>query len=305
LHKVTFVLKYANIAKTIEKNERDMPSQPGKLFVVATPIGNLQDMTLRAIEVLKSVDKIAAEDTRHSGPLLKHFGISKPSISLHNFNEADRAQSLLQDLQDGLSLALISDAGTPLISDPGYRLVSEAKAAGIEVIPIPGACAAIAALSAAGLPSDRFVFEGFLPVKEEARQKKLTLLKNETRTILFYEAPHRLLSVLKSMMNVFGANREVVVARELTKIYESIRTNTLEEQVAFYEAHPDKQKGEIVILVRGVDEEESIGKTMVPVDVLDILLQELPVKQAAALASKITGERKNTLYEIALSRGKK
>ena len=189
----------------------------GTLYVVATPIGNLQDMTLRAIDVLKKVDKIAAEDTRHSAPLLKHFSISKPTLSLHDFNERERSQRIIADLLAGEEIALISDAGTPLISDPGYRLVKEAKAAGIAVVAIPGACAAIAALSVAGLASDRFIFEGFLPAKQEARCNRLREMLHETRTLIFYEAPHRLLQALQSMVEVFGPERQATVARELTK----------------------------------------------------------------------------------------
>jgi 16S rRNA (cytidine1402-2'-O)-methyltransferase len=274
----------------------------GTLYVVATPIGNLQDITLRAIEVLKKVDRIAAEDTRHAAPLLKHFFINKPSISMHEFNERDRLAIILDYLHDGESVALISDAGTPLISDPGFHLVREAKARGIEVVPIPGPCAAIAALSVAGLPTDKFTFEGFLPAKQESRRNRLTSLLHETRTMIFYEAPHRLLSVLQTMVDVFGSERKAVVARELTKIHESVLASTLPELVKRFESHQDEQRGEIVILINGVDEAATESKEVIPENVLDILLEELPLKQAAALASKITGERKNILYEMALTK---
>lgn len=274
----------------------------GTLYVVATPIGNLDDMTLRAVEILKKVDRIAAEDTRHSAPLLKHFSIVKPSLSMHEFNERERLKVVIEYLQAGESIALISDAGTPLISDPGFHLVREAKANGIKVVPVPGPCAAIAALSASGFPTDRFTFEGFLPAKPEARRNRLSLLLHETRTMIFYEAPHRLLGTLQGMAEVFSQNRKASVARELTKIHESILVNDLAALIQHYEEYPNEQRGEIVILVAGVDEEKSESKAVIPEKVLAILLEELPLKQAATLASKITGERKNVLYEMALAK---
>lgn len=273
----------------------------GTLYVVATPIGNLQDITLRAIEVLKMVDRIAAEDTRHAAPLLKHFSINKPTISMHEFNERERLTIILDHLKQGESIALISDAGTPLISDPGFHLVKEAKAKGIDVVPIPGPCAAIAALSVAGLPTDKFTFNGFLPAKPEARRRRLASLLHESRTMIFYEAPHRLLSALQTMFDVFG-EREAVVARELTKIHESVLAFNLKEFLDYFKAHPIEQRGEIVILVDGIDEKTNKSKEIIPENVLNILLEELPLKQAAALASKITGERKNVLYEMALTK---
>lgn len=274
----------------------------GTLYVVATPIGNLQDITLRAIEVLKKVDRIAAEDTRHSAPLLKHLSINKPSISMHEFNERDRIAVIIDYMHEGESIALISDAGTPLISDPGFHLVRAAKEQGLKVVTVPGACAAIAALSVAGLPTDRFTFEGFLPAKTEARRNRLAKLLHEDRTMIFYEAPHRLLATLQTMREVFGSDRQAVVARELTKVYESVKTDDLQELEKYYAEHELEQRGEIVILVEGIDEEESESKEVIPEHVLDILLEELPVKQAAALASKITGERKNVLYDMALEK---
>lgn len=277
-------------------------NKTGTLYVVATPIGNLQDMTLRAIEVLKKVDRIAAEDTRHAAPLLKHFSINKPTLSMHEFNERDRLKIVLAYLEDGESVALISDAGTPLISDPGFHLVREAKKQGVDVVPIPGPCAAIAALSVAGLPTDKFTFEGFLPAKQEARRNRLSQLLHETRTMIFYEAPHRLLPVLQTLTEVFGEERQAVVARELTKLHESVMTGPLLELFKRYEANPSTLRGEVVILVDGIDEETSASKEVIPEHVLDILLEELPVKQAAALASRITGERKNVLYELALAK---
>lgn len=274
----------------------------GTLYVVATPIGNLDDMTLRAVEVLKKVDRIAAEDTRHSAPLLKHFSITKPSLSMHEFNERDRLKVVIDYLQAGESIALISDAGTPLISDPGFHLVREAKAQGIHVVPVPGPCAAIAALSVAGFPTDRFTFEGFLPAKPEARRNRLSSLLHEGRTMIFYEAPHRLVGALQSMMDVFGGQHQAAVARELTKIHESVMVDELSALIQHYENSPNQQRGEIVILVAGINEESSESKEVIPEKVLDILLEELPLKQAASLASKITGERKNVLYELALAK---
>lgn len=277
----------------------------GTLYIVATPIGNLGDMTQRAIEVLQSVDKIAAEDTRHSAQLLKHYSISKPLLSLHNFNERERIEKVMAALLAGDSVALISDAGTPLISDPGYHLVKEAHVAGIPVSPIPGACAAIAALSAAGLPTDKFIFEGFLPAKEEARKQALKALQHESRTLVFYEAPHRLQETLQSMLVVFGGERRAVVGREISKVYESILSLTLEQLVGHYNAHADQCRGEIVILLEGIKAENIKEVAVTSQAVLEVLLEELPLKQAAALASKITGDRKNELYDLALRmRGK-
>lgn len=274
----------------------------GRLYIVATPIGNLQDITLRAIEVLKKVDRIAAEDTRHSAPLLKHFAITKPSLSMHEFNERERHKILMEYLQQGESIALISDAGTPLISDPGFHLVREAIANGIKVMTVPGPCAAIAALSISGLPTDKFTFEGFLPAKQEARRNHLSRLLHESRTMIFYEAPHRLMSSLQTMAEVFGNERKAVVARELTKIHETVKADSLLHLITYFSTNTDRLRGEFVILIEGVNEEEMESKEVIPENVLDILLEELPLKQAATLASKITGERKNVLYELALAK---
>lgn len=274
----------------------------GTLYVVATPIGNLKDMSQRAIEVLKAVDRIAVEDTRHSAPLLKHFSIIKPTISMHDYNEQARIAVMIDYLQGGESVAIISDAGTPLISDPGFGLVRKAKEFGIPVVPVPGACAAITALSVSGLPTDRFTFEGFLPPKDESRKNRLSTLRHEARTMIFYEAPHRLLSSLEAMATVFGATRYAVVARELTKMYESVLTEPLESLIAFYAANPGKQKGEVVILVSGVDEAESETREVKPLEVLEVLMAELPLKQAVSLANKITGHRRNELYDLALQK---
>lgn len=272
----------------------------GTLYVVATPIGNLKDMTERAVEVLREVACIAAEDTRHSAPLLKHFAIEKPTISLHNFNERERVERILTSLQEGQSVALISDAGTPLISDPGFVLVRQAREAGITVSPLPGACAAIAALSVSGLPTDSFMFEGFLPPKTESRKNQLRLLQSETRTTVFYEAPHRLLDTLKDMCEVFGDDRKAVVARELSKLYESVISDSLSNLVEYYVLHHDECRGEIVLIVAGATVDDDAPVLLKPQAVLKVLLQELPVKQAVALACDITGAKRNQLYELAL-----
>lgn len=276
--------------------------ETGILYVVATPIGNMQDITFRAIEILKKVEIIVAEDTRHAMPLLKHYFINKPTISMHEFNERERLKVIIEELLQGKSIALISDAGTPLISDPGFPLVREAQALGIPVVSVPGPCAAIAALSVAGLPTDKFVFEGFLPSKNEARCNALARLLHEARTMVFYEAPHRLIATLKDMAQIFGGGRKATVARELTKIHESVITNTLTFLIHAYENQTGKLKGEIVILVAGANEAESATREVIPQEVLEVLLAELPLKQAATLASKITGERKNVLYELALAK---
>jgi 16S rRNA (cytidine1402-2'-O)-methyltransferase len=273
--------------------------QVGTLYIVATPIGNLQDMTLRAVEVLQKVDYIAAEDTRHSLPLLKHFAIKTPTISLHEYNERERADELLKRLQLGESIALISDAGTPLISDPGYFLVREARGLDICVVPVPGACAAIAALSVSGLPTDRFIFEGFLPVKSMARQERLYALLHESRTIIFYEAPRRILDFLKDIEKVMGEDRQIVLARELTKIFETICTGSPSELITWIEKDSNQQRGEMVVLLEGAQKNKNSEELAVE-QVLSILLAELPLKQAVDLATKITRNKKNDIYDRAL-----
>ncbi len=278
-----------------------MNKKHGTLYVVATPIGNLQDVTLRALTILKQVERIAAEDTRHAAILLNHFGIHKPILSLHDFNEQARVEAILSHIEQGESIALISDAGTPLISDPGYHLTRAARARSIAVVPVPGACAAIAALSVAGLPTDRFVFEGFLPAKTQACFNRLSILQHESRTMVFYEAPHRLLATLSVMCQVFGEAREAVIARELTKQYESVLGDSLAACQAYYEAHAEQLRGEIVILLAGHQATALEEKTVSPEQVLSVLLAELPLKQAVSLASEILGERKNVLYEKALA----
>ncbi|HEV7165130.1 MAG TPA: 16S rRNA (cytidine(1402)-2'-O)-methyltransferase [Gammaproteobacteria bacterium] len=278
-----------------------MAERPGVLYVVATPIGNLDDLTPRARQILSDVDVVAAEDTRHSGALLSHFGIHTQLISLHEHNEAARAAWLLERLKAGEDVALISDAGTPLISDPGFDLVRAARQAGISVSPIPGACALVAALSVSGLPTDRFVFEGFLPSKSVARRERLTALAAETRTLVFYESVHRLQDSLQDMAEVFGAERVGVVARELTKLHEGVREAPLAALADWASKDPMAAKGEVVILLAGALAREGEAVDGEAERVLKALLAELPVKQAATLAAEITGLKKNSLYNLALT----
>lgn len=277
-----------------------MSIDKGVLYIVATPIGNLTDITYRAVEVLSQVDVIAAEDTRHSETLLRHFAIKTPCIALHEYSEKQVTQALIERLLKKETIGLISDAGTPLISDPGYVLVKEAHLNGIRVSPIPGASALMAALSAAGLPTDRFAFEGFLPAKAQARKRQLEELRGETRTLIFYESPHRIAEALDDMAQVFGPLREVVIARELTKRFETIHGDTLEKIVAWVAADPHQQKGEFVVLVRGA---EALAEQEIDVHsekILRLLIAELPVKKAAALAAQITGKSKNAFYQFAV-----
>jgi len=275
----------------------------GTLYVVATPIGNLEDISARALRVLGDVALIAAEDTRHSSRLMAHFGIQTPLAACHEHNERDEGSRFIGRLQAGDDVALISDAGTPLISDPGYHLVRQARAAGIAVVPVPGACALIAALSAAGLPSDRFIFEGFLPAKTAARCARLEALKEEPRTLIFYEAPHRILESLCDFEAIFGGARVAVLGRELTKTFETLKGLPLAELRAWVEADSNQQRGECVLLVEGW--QAPSGESAVSAEalrVLDLLLAEMPLKRAAAIAADITGVRKNLLYQAALER---
>ena len=269
--------------------------QPGCLWVVATPIGHRDDLSARAIETLRAVALIAAEDTRHSRPLLLHHGIATPLVALHDHNEREVVDALVARLQGGESVALISDAGTPLISDPGFRLVRAARAAGIRCAPVPGACAAIAALSVAGLPSDRFVFEGFLPAKAAARRSRLRELAGEPRTIIFYESSHRVAESLADMRDVFGAEREAVLARELTKMFETVLGEPLAALAARVAADSDQQRGEHVILVAGRGEEAD-ARLAEGQRVFAILRDELPPAKAAKLAAAISGAPRKALY---------
>ena len=280
----------------------DSAAARGRLSVVATPIGNLSDLSARALEVLAACDLIAAEDTRHTRTLLQHFGIDKPLLSLHDHNERDRAAELVQRMCTGTHVALVSDAGTPAISDPGYWLVCAAAQAGIEVVAIPGACAAIAALSVAGLPSDRFCFEGFLPQQGGARRTRLAQLALETRTLVFYEAPHRIRESLDACVVAFGGLRAAVVAREITKHFETIYRGTLDALRERASSDKDFVRGEIVLIVAGALAPERATERSVELDrVLNILLAELPVRQSSHLAAQLTGCRDNEAYKRALA----
>jgi 16S rRNA (cytidine1402-2'-O)-methyltransferase len=270
--------------------------QPGCLWVVATPIGHRDDLSARAIETLRAVDVIAAEDTRHTRPLLVHHGIDTPLIALHEHNERDAVDAIVRRMRAAESVALVSDAGTPLISDPGFRLVRAARAAGVRCIPVPGACAAIAALSVAGLPSDRFVFEGFLPPKAAARRQRLQELAGDARTVIFYESSHRVAESLADMRDVFGAEREAVIARELTKMFETVLGEPLAALASRVADDPDQQRGECVILVAGRGEEAD-AKLAEGQRIFAILRDELPPAKAAKMAAAISGAPRKLLYE--------
>ena len=269
------------------------------LYIVPTPIGNLGDITQRALTVLASVDLIAAEDTRHTGLLLQHFAINARLFALHDHNEQQKAESLLAKLREGQSIALVSDAGTPLINDPGYHLVRLCREAGIRVVPLPGACAAITALSAAGLPSDRFCYEGFLPAKSKGRCDTLRALEQESRTIIFYESTHRLLDSLQDMVTVLGADRYVVLAREITKTWESVYGAPVGELLEWVKEDENRRKGEMVLIVEGYHAEED-ALPPEALRTLALLQGELPLKKAAALTAEIHGVKKNALYKYAL-----
>jgi 16S rRNA (cytidine1402-2'-O)-methyltransferase len=273
-------------------------SQNSGLYLISTPIGHLGDLSPRAREQLASVDLIAAEDTRHTGGLLRHFGIGTPLVSLHEHSGAARIEYLLAKLRAGARIALVSDAGTPLISDPGFELVAAAIAEHMRVIAIPGPCAAIAALSVSGLPTDRFVFEGFLPSRREARKNRLLQLRNEPRTLVFYEAPQRIEAALADSAAILGPERRAGVARELTKIHETTYRGSLAELAAQAAHDPDFRRGELVLVIAGAEPKAEI----VPADaerVLAILLRELTPAQAAKLAARITGVPRGELYALA------
>ena len=267
----------------------------GTLFVVATPIGNLADLSPRALETLKRADAICAEDTRHTRQLLAHFGVERPLLALHEHNEDEVADRLVGRLRAGESLALVSDAGTPLVSDPGYRLVRAARAAGIKVSPVPGASALIAALSVAGLPSDRFVFEGFLPAKAAARRERLSLLAGEPRTLVFYESAHRIEETLADAAAAFGAQRPAAIARELTKLFETVLDGALSDLHARVVADANQRKGEFVLLVQGAGEDAD-AKIAEGRRVYAKLSEHLPPSTAAKLAAELTGAPRKALY---------
>jgi 16S rRNA (cytidine1402-2'-O)-methyltransferase len=278
------------------------PMAEGILYCVATPIGNLEDITARALRILAEVNKVYAEDTRVTRRMFAHFGIQNTLESLHDHNETSRVAQIQRELAEGMNVALVSDAGTPLISDPGYKLVNALGAAGCKIVPVPGASALIAALSVAGLPTDRFAFEGFLPAKSVSRRKLLTGLEAESRTLVFYESSHRIADLLEDMLAVFGGERQIVVLRELTKLYESIYRGTATEILQHMAADSDRSRGEFVVVVAGkVCDESADALAVLNADkVLAVLLEVLPVKQAAAVAARLTGLPKNQLYRQAL-----
>lgn len=267
----------------------------GTLYVVATPIGNLSDLSARAREVLSEVSAICAEDTRHTKSLLQAFSIDKPLIALHEHNESDIAWKLVERLKTGDSLALVSDAGTPLVSDPGYRLVREVREAGFPVSPIPGACAAIAALSVAGIPSDRFCFEGFLPAKSSGRRERLQNLAREPRTLVFYESSHRIEESLVDLVAIFGAEREAVIARELTKLFETVLGDSLGLLLEKVRQDENQRKGEFVIIVRGCEDDSGValaeGQRLYAK-----LVEHMKPSQAAKLAAELSGAPRKALY---------
>ena len=279
------------------------PTEQGCLYIVATPIGNLDDITLRARDVLAQVNAIAAEDTRHTRRLLEHLGITVSLFALHEHNEAQQAEKVVARLRAGESIALVSDAGTPLISDPGYPLVRQARRAGIRVIPVPGASSLLAALSCSGLPTDRFVFEGFLPAKGGARRKRLQEMAGETRTMIFFEAPHRVSDCLQDMRTELGDDREAVLARELTKTFETFLAGSLADLAAQVTADANQQRGEIVLLLAGARPGGEMDAAAA--ELFFTLLEELPLKQASGLAAKLTGVSKKVFYQAGLDKAGK
>lgn len=277
------------------KNERN-----GILYIVATPIGNLGDITQRALDTFAQVDLIAAEDTRHSGLLLSHYGIKKPFFALHDHNEQQKAVVLVEKLTKGEDIALISDAGTPLISDPGFHLVRHCRQAGIRVVPVVGACAAIGALSCSGIASDRFCFEGFLPAKTKSRCDKLETLSEEPRTLIFYESTHRILDTLADMQKIWGSDRYIVMARELTKTWETIYGDTLGNLIGWLNEDSNRTKGEIVLIVEGKPETEEESFSPQAVKLFQLLTNEMPMKKAASIVAETFSYKKNALYQFGL-----
>lgn len=280
-----------------------MTVESGALYVVATPIGNLEDISARALRVLREVHCIAAEDTRHTGQMLRHFGIETPMLSLHEHNERERLESIVARLREGQTMALVSDAGTPLISDPGFPLVRELRRQGLKVIPVPGPSSLLAALSVAGLPTDRFVFEGFLPAKATARRERLRALAGEERTLVFLEASHRIVETLADLAAAFNGERPAAIARELTKRFEEIHGAPLGELMAWLDANPNRQKGEFVLVTQGAPTAVNEVDTPDHRRLLAALLEELPMGRAVAVAVKATGLKRKALYELALRLG--
>ncbi len=272
----------------------------GTLFIVATPIGNLDDITFRAVDILKSVDLILAEDTRHSQKILSHFDIKTPISAFHDYNEREKCTTVIDKLKQGVSIALISDAGTPLISDPGYVLVSAAKKNSVNVVPIPGPSALIAALSASGVPSDSFSFFGFLPSKQNARIKTLKTFISRPETIIIYESPKRILAALTDMLFVFGEAREVCLAKELTKTFETILTTNIPNLISYIASDPNHQKGEFVLLISSSGKKKRLELDQQLDNLLSVLCSEMGASKAAKLAAKITGIDKKYCYQRAI-----
>ena len=271
-----------------------------QLYVVATPIGNLADISERAHQVFEAVDIIAAEDTRHTKRLLNHLGINKQLIAVHDHNESQAAAVLIDRLGQGQNVALVSDAGTPLIADPGYHVLKEVVQAGFNVVPVPGACAVITALCASALPTDRFIFDGFLPPKTGARQQYYQSIQGEERTVVVYESPHRIVASLQDLQTVLGDEKEIVVARELTKTFETFLRGSISDVLSQVEADSNQQKGEFVLMIRGAPQAKKQDVSPEAIELLKVLADELPLKQAAALTAKATGFKKNKLYQIGL-----
>ncbi len=283
----------------VSKHERKLSIEAGTLYVVATPIGHRDDLSPRAGQILAKVDCIAAEDTRHSGTLLRQLGINTQPLSLHEHNEVERIDDIIATLENGQSVAVISDAGTPLISDPGFKLVRAAHARAIPVRAIPGPSAPIAALSVAGLPSDRFYFEGFLPARPTARRTRLQQLADCPTTLIFFESSHRIVASIGDLANCFGTQRPAAIARELTKRFEQTQNAPLGQLLEWLTAEPNHQRGEFVIVVAGAEPNTDLDAN--DKQILETLLEELPVKQAARLAAKITGRSQRDLYQLALT----
>ncbi|WP_323142460.1 16S rRNA (cytidine(1402)-2'-O)-methyltransferase [Massilia phyllosphaerae] len=287
----------ANLPVLGEAAQQSYPT--ATLYVVATPIGNVTDITLRALHVLLLADVVACEDTRKTGALLTRFGLNKHMVAAHQHNEREAAEKLIARLHAGERVALVSDAGTPAVSDPGARVVDAVRAAGLNVVPVPGASAAITALSASGLVNDRFHFVGFLPAKAKQRESELSTLKSMAATLVIYEAPHRIVDCVEALAAVFESERQVVFARELSKLFEEIHRCTIGEALAWVKADANRERGEFVVLVEGATQDTDAGDAEAE-RILNILLAECSVKQAASLAAQITGKKKNALYERAL-----
>ncbi len=297
---IKYVTWFSNGGRhTLSINQNEIEAK-GELYIIATPIGNLGDITLRAVELLRSCDYLAVEDSRHSRKLLTHLGIKAKMVSLHEHNERQRAVEIISDCQAGKKIGLISDAGTPLISDPGYFLVREAHKKGVKVSPLPGPCAAIAALSCSGMASDRFVFEGFLPAKELQRKRKLKALVHEARTLIFYESTHRITDCIGSICQIFGQDRNITLAKELTKSYETIWFGEVGQLTGWFEQDLARKKGEFVLIVEGAKVTDDSNQFMDDEELITRLMQYLSIKQASHLAAELTGKRKKHFYQLAL-----